>query len=273
MPSPSKNSKTGKVENHGAKLVRRDTGRDIDTRRKPFSKQERAESSKTITVHENQAIEEEAEYLDDRFEKDEPMEGNKEPGNKDDVDRDMDEYEKKMNEENGEDNEIVRDDDNDTKTEPLRDTSKTQNAKNQDVKRRSISNGRFGNTSDGQAKGKNESKRDAVATKKPNVPLTRYGSYRDAQPKIDTGRDRVARKSLDLRKDKNDLSERRQTKATIEEEQECAENDGLRGYRFNEESESFDLIDYRDEWEESPDTNYVSGLILYCKNRPSSRSM
>ena len=262
MPSSSKSSKTGKVENHGAKLVRRDTGRNIDTGRKPFSKQERAESSKTITVHENQAIEEEAEYLDDRFEKDEPMDGNKESGNKDDVDRDMDEYEKKMNEENGENSITVRDNDNDTETDPLRDTSVAQNAKNQDVKRRSISNGRFGNASDGQAKGKTDPKRDAVATKKPNVPLTRYGSYRDAQPKIDTGRDRGTRKSMDLRKDKNDLSEQRQTKATIEEEQEYAENGGLRGYRFNEESESFDLIDYRDEWEESPDTNYVSDLSL-----------
>ena len=265
MPSPSEAGKGSR--NDDKKLVRRDTGRELkisDSKKKlPFSKEDRSNSSKTVTVNENKTIDEEDEYLNlvsDRFEKDDEQEDKMQSDKVDDADRDMDEYERKMNEA------ADKEDENDRKTckvaeenEPRRDAMKTQNSRREDVKRQSISNDQSGGGSEAKQMTRKDSTRSIAAPKK--YPFNRYNSYKDARPRIDTGRDKNVGKSIDT--GRNIVVDRRQSHAIVEEDQEEVEMDRfgrLRGYRFNEESDSFDLIEYRDEWEESPE-NDVSEVI------------
>ena len=267
MPSPSEKTEAGKHGNDDKKLVRRDTGRELKLRdgkkKLPFSKEDRSNSSKTVTVNENRAIDEEEEYLNDvndRFENDDTQDDKIQPDKVDDADRDMDEYERKMNET------ANKDDVNYDKTnkaseenEFRRDSMKTQNSRRQDDKRQSISHYQSGGGGETKQITRNDSKRNVTAPKK--YPFNRYNSYKDARSRIDTGRDRNVRKSVDT--GRNMVVDRRQSHAIVEEDQEQVETDRfgrLRGYRFNEESESFDLIDYRDEWEESPENDVSVGL-------------
>ena len=267
MPSPSEKTEAGKHGHDDKKLVRRDTGRELKLRngkkKLPFSKEDRSNSSKTVTVNENRAIDEEEEYLNDvndRFENDDTQDDKIQPDKVDDADRDMDEYERKMNET------ANKDDFNYDKTnkasdenEFRRDSMKTQNSRRQDDKRQSISHDQSGGGGETKQITRNDSKRNVTAPKK--YPFNRYNSYKDARSRIDTGRDRNVRKSVDT--GRNMVVDRRQSHAIVEEDQEEVETDRfgrLRGYRFNEESESFDLIDYRDEWEESPENDVSVGL-------------
>ena len=272
MPSPSVNGEAGgKAENDEKKLVRRDTGRELklrDGRKKlPFSKEDRSNSSKTVTVNENRTIDEEDDYLNDasdRFEKDETQDDKMQPDKVDDADRDMDEYERNMNEVSSKDNENDdRNNDESKENGPRRDSIKTQNARRQDVKRQSLSNDRFGGGSETKTITRYDSKRNTTVPKK--YPFNRYNSYKDTQSRIDTGRDRNTGKSIDT--GKNKVVDRRQSHAIAEEEDDEVVTDSfgrLRGYRFNEESESFDLIDYRDDWEESPENDVsVRNEVLF----------
>lgn len=266
MPSPSVNNKTVKADHNERKLVRKDTGINDVKERKPLNKANRSDSSKTVTVHENQAIKEEEEYLNDpsdRFEKDETPGDKFNSENMADAGRDMDEYERNMNEAIDKDNETGDQDVNDIKEkDPRRDSLETQKAGGQKVRNQNVSSGRYGRVAEKKLFGRNDSKRSITAPRKPS--LTRYNSYKDTPSKVDTGRDKNTRKSIDG--EKNIIIDRRQSHAIVEEEEEAVIEDcgALRGYRFNDESETYDLIDYRNEWEESPDNEVsISRSLLH----------
>ena len=264
---PTSSGRKGKTENNEEGEGKKDTAREETKERKPFSKQM---SSKTITVQENEPINEEEEgYLNDpgdRFEPDESEEGKLRRGSKDDEERERGDNSNNSKEENSSEDSAKRNRHRKSlPREPLRENAKEQNTRNrnQNIEQRY---GSRDNLDDNYGTQRRESvgplrfstgkRKQAVSSR--NVNARRYS---EAQAKVDNGRNATARRSIAVDKSQRDM---RQSNIVVDEQYE-AYDEQIMGYRFNDQSESFDAIDYNAEWEESPENvSDVSSFVHKC---------
>ena len=249
---PTSSGRKGKAENNEEGEGKKDTTNEETKERKPFSKQM---SSKTITVQENEPIhEEEEDYLNDpgdRFEPDESEEGKLRRDSKDDEEREGRDYNKNSKEENYSEDSAKRNRHRKSlPREPLKETAKEQNTqnRNQNVEQRYGSRDNLDDTQRRESVGPQRfstgKRKQAVSSR--NVNARRYS---EAQAKVDNGRNATARRSIAVDKSQRDM---RQSNIVVDEQYE-AYDEQIMGYRFNDQSESFDAIDYNAEWEESPE--------------------
>ena len=266
MPTSSGNRYSMKPENNDSTGVQAGPEKGIDRERKPLSKESRTQSSKTVTVHANKSIDEEEEYLNDsgdRFETDESLEEKLQNDKNDDAVKEADNDARNENDANPKYEESKESSSKHPEArEPLKEAVKTQNFRNQNIKRQNGSRDRSVDTKAAQKKGRNEPKNNVTALRQRSLPSTRNSRYSQAQARIDNGRDRATRYSMDAGKPKNPTTDRRQSNF-VDRDKDVVDTEYPEGYRFNEESESFDVIDYRDEWEESPDDNVSRDSLVF----------
>ena len=256
---PTSSGRKGKTENNEEGEGKKDTTNEETKERKPFSKQM---SSKTITVQENEPIhEEEEDYLNDpgdRFEPDESEEGKLRRDSKDDEERERGDNNKNAKEENSSVDSAKRNRHRKSlPREPLKENAKEQNTRNrnQNVEQRYESRDNLDDNYGTQRRESVGPKRFSTGKRKQAVSSRNVNArrYSEAQAKVDNGRNATARRSIAVDESQRDTATYMRQSNIVGDEQYQAYDEQITGYRFNDQSESFDAIDYNAEWEESPE--------------------